>query len=847
MSEIRDSIKFVHTSLRSQEVALIQIENVMEKIPCVFILLNSTLRIVRVNFMASLLLKKPEDQLVGRPLSDFLNSGSFLAMRNLLETLTDRKDTSNTVETAISLATEEDVGKFSVRASRVQMAGNSEVLFSLVGTDLTEITSLKSQVETVFADLRGAILILNSNGSIDAPSIPAVEQYLGITSVQLKDLHGTWADLKRRRVQGEVQDSFFSIPSLLGTSTKQFEKAKETLPDKLFLQDQGSDSIRSFKLTYTGIGDSRIDRLMVLFNDVTAEEALEAERKRAAIKEKQRLEREKQIEGIENSLIPTILREMTSLNQKSQFCLKAKDVDALSRNLHGFKGNARCLSLSRLTDLIMETELLIQKSRSSKVLDWDQLNSRMTDMEAEWSEVSALLSKKTSSMPAAKVDQGSAELFTLMSSLSGSTENNLALEELIAKYSQANLVPLEDLAPILRLYGQDAERREAKPCEIHVQVESVMVDKRIFQTASEIANHLISNSIHHGIEDAETRKQKEKSEKGQLHISVKVQGHGLQMEVKDDGAGIDTRRIRKKALQQGLYTLDQLAVMSVEAINSLIFHPGMSTAQEVTQVAGMGVGLDAVKTMVNERVGQLELESSSAGTTFRIWLPRYSIQLNAFMQLAAPLVEALRTDLDGIAWDLDSLSLSGNPIYALTKMDLGKVRFAAFSVNRFIQKTLRTKASAHLGIQTQKSSRLVLSFKPEKADFPSRLETWLKGKDGLYVQELLRLHGGQISTANGIISLTLVRWIEPSKDLPVFIYSPNEATEAESVLRWGDFKKFMTQEGFRFAEGPVSDAEVAEVDSAFMENLLRDASDLDKLRDRFIKEIQRFTLFSEFD
>lgn len=846
MTEARDTIKFVHTALRSQEVALIQIENVMEKIPCVFILLNAGLKIVRVNFMGCILLKRPEDQMVGRPLSDFLSASSFTTMKGLLESLNERKDTSNTIEAGITLTSDEEAGRYSMRASRIEMPGNSEVLFSLVGTDLTEITSLKSQVETVFADLRGAILILNSSGSIDTPFIPAAEEFLELSALQLKDLHSAWSELARRRVQGETQDAWYTLPSLLGLNTKQFERAKESLPDRVFIKSVNSDQMRSFKLTYTAIGENRVDRLMVLFNDVSAEEHVEAEKKRNAIKEKQRIEREKQIEGIENSLIPTILREMTSLNQKSQFCLKAKDVDALSRNLHGFKGNARCLSLSRLTDLIMETELLIGKARTSKILDWESLIQKMTEMEAEWTEVSALLTKKTSSMPAAKVDQGSAELFTLMSSLSGSTENNLALEELVAKYSQANLVPLEDLAPILRLYGQDAERRESKPCDININVESVMVDKRIFQNVSEVANHLISNSIHHGIEPAAVREQKGKPAKGRIDITVKVSGQGLQLAVSDDGQGVDTRKVRRKAYQQGLYTLDQLAVMNIDTINALIFHPGMSTASEITNVAGMGVGLDAVKTMVEERHGRLYLESEN-GCVFRVWLPRYAIQLNSSMQQVSPLIESLGSDLEGIEWDLESLSLSGNPIHAITRMDPGKIRFAAFSLNRFIQKTLRSKTTGHLGVTLEPVARLTLTFKPEKSDFGSRLDNWLKGKDGLYVQEVLRLHGGDIRVEGEFIRMNLIRWYEPSKNLPAFAYALGEAAEATVQTRLKDFKKFMTQEGFRFMEEENDDSDMIELDSAFMESLLRDGSDLDKLRDRFIKEIPRFTLFSELD
>jgi chemotaxis protein histidine kinase CheA len=121
-----------------------------------------------------------------------------------------------------------------------------------------------------------------------------------------------------------------------------------------------------------------------------------------------------------------------------------------------------------------------------------------------------------------------------------------------------------------------------------------------------VFTHILRNAVDHGLEDAETRRRKGKDEQGLIHIVTSVEGSHLLISCGDDGGGLDLERIREKGIAQGWMTADQK--WSRSEIADLIFHSGLSTKEQVTEISGRGVGMDAVRSYLEKAGASVQIE-----------------------------------------------------------------------------------------------------------------------------------------------------------------------------------------------------------------------------------------------
>ncbi len=148
------------------------------------------------------------------------------------------------------------------------------------------------------------------------------------------------------------------------------------------------------------------------------------------------------------------------------------------------------------------------------------------------------------------------------------------------------------------------------------------LDRQVLELIKDPLTHMVRNSADHGLEMPEERKAAGKPETGEIVLNAFHEGGHIIIEIKDDGKGMDVERLKEKALASGLATEAELAAMSDQQALQLIFKPGFSTAQKVTNVSGRGVGMDVVRTNVEKIGGTIELSSTlGKGTTFIIKIP----------------------------------------------------------------------------------------------------------------------------------------------------------------------------------------------------------------------------------
>ncbi len=169
---------------------------------------------------------------------------------------------------------------------------------------------------------------------------------------------------------------------------------------------------------------------------------------------------------------------------------------------------------------------------------------------------------------------------------------------------------------------RDLANSLGKEVDLVIEGEEVELDRTIVEAIGDPLTHLVRNALDHGIEKPALREGRNKPRRGTLRLSALHKAGQVIIEIADDGAGIDPARVKSKAIEKGICTREQIAGMSESAIIKLIFRPGFSTATEVTEVSGRGVGMDVVHSNLSKLGGVVDVQSTvGSGTLMRIKLP----------------------------------------------------------------------------------------------------------------------------------------------------------------------------------------------------------------------------------
>ncbi len=194
--------------------------------------------------------------------------------------------------------------------------------------------------------------------------------------------------------------------------------------------------------------------------------------------------------------------------------------------------------------------------------------------------------------------------------------------ELQENVIKTRMQPVGDAwAPLPRLV-RDLARDLNKSIDLKMEGEETELDRQMLELIRDPLTHMVRNSADHGLESPSTRRALGKPETGTISLKARHQGGQIAIEISDDGAGLDTQRIKSKALANGLVREDVLNEMSDGQIHHFIFHAGFSTAADVTAVSGRGVGMGVVRSNIEKIGGTIELHAvPGEGTTFSMMLP----------------------------------------------------------------------------------------------------------------------------------------------------------------------------------------------------------------------------------
>jgi two-component system chemotaxis sensor kinase CheA len=200
------------------------------------------------------------------------------------------------------------------------------------------------------------------------------------------------------------------------------------------------------------------------------------------------------------------------------------------------------------------------------------------------------------------------------------------IERLVASlYSavtQSRMIPLEQTFRRFPRLVRETATKLGKSIDLIIEGETVEADREIVESLFEPLLHIIRNGLDHGIEPEEARLQSSKPARGSINLRARQRGDQIEIEVADDGRGMDAERIRQIAIDRGLVTAIQASALSERDALQFVFSPGFSTASSISDLSGRGVGLDVVQRSIQKLGGTVEMQSAlRSGTAFTLKLP----------------------------------------------------------------------------------------------------------------------------------------------------------------------------------------------------------------------------------
>lgn len=325
-----------------------------------------------------------------------------------------------------------------------------------------------------------------------------------------------------------------------------------------------------------------------------------------------------------------------SLEEILQVTRNVSEIDKVAGAVYEFEGiseaekNVEQQSAAK-TAVVAQTQNAAPKANDKKAAGKPVVNRTVRvdieKLDVLMNLVSELIIAKNSLVSASSSEGGSGTGFKEQIEYLESVTTNL--HESVMK---VRMVPIESVVSKFPRMIRDLSKKLDKKMELYMSGEETELDRTVVDEIGDPLMHLLRNAADHGLESSEVRLQRGKPEAGSIFLDAYQDGNNVVIEVRDDGNGIDVEAVKSKAIERGVITPEQGDNMSEKDIINLLFHAGFSTAKQISDVSGRGVGLDVVKAKIESLSGEVEVKSQlGEGSTWIVRLPLTLAIIQALM------------------------------------------------------------------------------------------------------------------------------------------------------------------------------------------------------------------------
>lgn len=443
-----------------------------------------------------------------------------------------------------------------------------------------------------------------------------------------------------------------AMASVIGEDSMNYEFNSHLLVSECELST-GSGAKKSLEFSWSPIADEAgtVEKLMLCVRDVTEYKRLAAE----AAGQKRELDLIGEILRVSQEKFQSFIESSKAFITENRQVIEAqtgRDADAVNllfRNMHTIKGNARTYGLLNMTNAVHEAEVAYDALRKDEEAVWDaaSLLAQLDAVEALVDEYAKINDHTLGRKGPGR--RGNVEKFLMVDKdhlgkalrqLDGLDNNDVAaLAAAISGVQQTlrrmGTEPLpEALSGVVDSLPSLARELGKEPPKVVIDDQGLLVKSQLSGLLRNLFTHLMRNAVDHGLEPAADRQAAGKAAAGRIDVRASLENDEFVITLSDDGRGLALAKIRERALERRF--VDDDAVLTDEQVADLIFLPGFSTAEAVTEVSGRGVGMDAVRDFLARESGRIELRfrsSADAGQDFRA--AEFVIRLPAAAAVAA--------------------------------------------------------------------------------------------------------------------------------------------------------------------------------------------------------------------
>lgn len=539
---------------------------------------------------------------------------------------------------AKGLFTQEDIQVFSTLSNHVSVAFELSRMARVELEKLnlrreldiqTAILSESKKVEILVDNMRQALFSIDASGNIVQP----VSKFT--TSVFGLDITGrniTDTLYSQQNIEAGSQSNLKTVlATTFGEDELQWSLAEDNLPRKVQYKTPTKQDLKTLKVAPAPIwsDQEKLEKILFIVEDVTEFETLE---RRFSEQSKQAKVIEEILDLDRNDLDSFIAQGLQTLIGLKDLLLRDLSTNSTNesmRSLHTLKGNSRLFGLKMLAEKIHETETLFSSKRGeagfnkeSQDFLLDEINNLSKTIESYNEVLRKLIRSKGVSTNSSNVSQFALNylkecLFPIYSKLSADE-----VKKLNYSIDQFSYKSVAYVASAYQAMVKDIASQLKKEIYFEVTGEAFVSEEQLM-SVQECLLHLVRNSVDHGIELPEERIRNNKTSSGKISISISEDQNQIVIVLSDDGRGIDADTIWKKALKMGIAKAKSGESISEREKLEVIFAPGFSSKDEVSEISGRGVGLDVVKNTVRNLGGEISIQTVlGRSTAFNIKIPK---------------------------------------------------------------------------------------------------------------------------------------------------------------------------------------------------------------------------------
>jgi PAS domain S-box-containing protein len=629
MSSLNQDLQASYQIISLLERSKANSEAIIDRLPDLFAIIEENGNVLKGNLQAAQLLGVDEELLLGLNISRLFSQETWNLFQVYLQQAQGLVVGGKPIEFELPV-------DFKLASERVCLwsltllegvSHNQNRLYCLIGRDVTLLRSYQKQLADIFASIPLGIFTVDSEGLIEETYSAYTKFLLGRDQISGLTLKKLIFDPCLEYFDAASREGFENMMNFQDMDLREFDALEETFPKQIYFPvavKKGIGRYLGLKVQSISHGQ-KVGGLLVILEDRTAiVEAEKADEKNKLLQDMS-LDRALQIKKCDPDLLAVVMNDLKMLFSQLGDGVLSKDEALLKNSLHSIKGNAR---LAGFMGLMKVSHALEGKLKEKSEMDWEIAFLDADLLRSEWKELNSLyriMSESDRESRTVTFEEGAIpppkdSILSMMKRLKTAFATNFdsvttdLWNQMQVRAQEISCKPLTEIENSLRHNVHQTADTLGKKVKLHFDLDSdLRIDEIYFPQVRSALMHLLNNSLDHGVETPEQRLEKKKSLQGVVKISAYPANDCLVISIEDDGRGLQKDRILKKAIENKLVTAKEVASWPDEKIFQLIFQPGFSTADKVSEVSGRGVGLDAVRQVAQSMGGGVEVRPSSLG------------------------------------------------------------------------------------------------------------------------------------------------------------------------------------------------------------------------------------------